>query len=231
MSTRRTAKTQIDAITPWRWTVRNLIILAIALCSVAALSPTARAEPRNRVIREAISAFDQGAYAVALPIFQSLANANDAEADYWLGRMYEGGLGVSESAATAIACYRKAAHAGWRDAELRLGEIYLRGTETLQNFAKAHRWLERAALDGNAVAARKVGTLYAKGWGVKKDPIWAYVWYEIAAEKGDDQAPQLRNRLLKTMSESQIAQAQVLTRKSAPEVFGMADIGSAESTG
>lgn len=231
MSARRTAKTQIDAIAPWRWTVRNLIILAIALCSMTALSPAASAEPRNSAIKEAITAFDRGAYAVALPAFRSLANANDAEADYWLGRMYEGGLGVSTNTAKAIALYLKAAHAGWRDAELRLGEIYLQGTETLQNFAKAHRWLERAALDGNAVAARKVGTLYARGWGVKKDPIWAYFWYEIAAEKGDDQAPQLRNSLLKTMSESQIARAQVLTRKSAPEVFGMADIGSTESAG
>lgn len=201
-----------------------LMILAL-LCALGAvaLSPTVRAEMQNPALKDGISAFQAGAFNIALETLEPLAKADNPEAAYWLGRMYEDGLGVKKDVDKAVTYYRKAAAKGLQNAKLRLGEIYFRGTEELQNFEKAHKWLERAAFGGNSVAQRELGTLYANGWGAQKDPVWAYVWYEFAAKQGDYEAQKLRDNLLKTMPDDEITEAQKLTQKIAPEVFGLVE--------
>jgi TPR repeat protein len=167
-----------------------------------------------------VAAFHAGAFDAALEKLKPLAEKNNAQAAYWLGQMYEDGLGVNKDADTAISWYRKSAEGGWTDASFRLGEIYLNGTEELQDFKKARKWLEQAARGGNARAQFDLGRLYANGWGGEKDPIQAYVWYEFAAKQGDYEAQRLRDALLKAMQENEIAEAQDLSEKMAPQVFG-----------
>lgn len=198
-----------------------LMIVALLVLGGIAFSPVVRADrTQDRAVKEGISAFESGAFAIALKKLQPLAKANNSEAAYWLGRMYEDGLGVKKDAGTAVSWYRKSAEDGLVEGKLKLGEIYLRGTEELQNFEKAHKWLEEAANDGSARAQRELGTLYANGWGANSDPVWAYVWYEFAAKQGDFEAQRLRDSLLKTMTADQVTEAQNLTQKIAPEVFG-----------
>jgi TPR repeat protein len=210
---------------------RLVILVAFTLTFVTtAPAFAATADSQNLRLEEGISAYRAGAYGMAKDIFQHLSKKNDTRASYWLGRMYEEGVGVKKDAKRAVGYYRKAAQNGLRDAELRLGEIYFHGTEELQNFVEAHKWLERAAYDGVPVAQRELGKLYANGWGGPKDPVLAYVWFEIAAREGDYQAAQLRDGLLKTMPDAQIAKAQNVTREVASEVFGLAEI-QAENTG
>lgn len=214
-----------------RWTGRRtaadksvtatlLVFLGLAIASTGALAAAPSAKQQKIDLRQGVAAFKGGAYGIALAKLRPLAKANNVRADYWLGRLYEDGLGVKQDTKKAITLYRKAAKAGRPKAELRLGEIYFSGTETLQDFTKAHKWLERAAFDSSRLAQRDLGRLYANGWGVRKDPIWAYVWFEFAARQGDYKAQQQRDHLLKTMSDDQIAEAQKLTRKIAPDVFG-----------
>lgn len=200
---------------------RSLTMAALLLLGAVALSPIAHADAKQDfAVQQGVSAVKAGDFTFALAKLQPPAKAKNPRAAYWLGRMYEYGLGVKKNVNTAVNWYRTSADAGWAMAKLHLGEIYLEGTEELQNFAKAHKWLEKAADDGNARAQRDLGKLYANGWGVKKDPVWAYVWYELAAEHGDFEAQRLRDHLLKTMSADQITEAQRLTQTVAPEAFG-----------
>ena len=197
----------------------SLLVLAAFLMASGA-SSAALADSSDPAVAEGIYAFKAGAFGVALDDLKPKADSGDREAAYWLGEMYEEGLGVKRDLKKAVTYYRTAAKAGWSEAKLRLGEIYLQGTEELQDFTKARKWLERAAYDGIPQAQRDLAKLYGDGWGGDKDPEWAYVWYEFAARQGDVLAQRARDRLLTTMSTGQVAEAQKLMREVAPEVFG-----------
>jgi hypothetical protein len=199
------------------------ILLILALLAFGVIGPSlgAHAAAKNPAVQEGVSAFNAGAFQIALQKLKPLAKAGNPEADYWMGRMYEDGLGVKKDVNKAIEYYTTSADKGWQNAKLRLGEIYFHGTEVLQNFAKARKWLERAAFDGKSLAQRDLGTLYANGWGTQKDPVWAYVWYEFAARQGDYEAQKKRDSLLRTMTDDQVTEGQKLTQKIAPEVFGL----------
>jgi TPR repeat protein len=177
-------------------------------------------DAQHDTVAGGVAALTAGHYDVALQILKPLADGNNPQAAFWLGDMYEQGLGVPKDTDTALKWYRKSAEAGWTAAAFRLGEIYFNGTEALQDFAKAHKWLEQAAHNGNSAAEVDLGQLYAYGWGVKKDPVRAYVWYEIAAKKGNYEAQRLRDDLIKSMSDGEITEAQNLTGKIAPEILG-----------
>jgi TPR repeat protein len=180
----------------------------------------ARADTQDDTVSGGVAALTAGDYDAALQILRPLAEGNNPQAAFWLGDMYEYGLGVPKKIDTALEWYGKSAEAGWTAAEFQLGEIYFNGTETLQDFAKAHKWLEQAAHGGNSQAQQDLGRLYAHGWGVEKDPVWAYVWYEIAAREGNYEAQRLRDELVKTMGNGDITEAQKLTAQIAPQVLG-----------
>ncbi|WP_353643295.1 hypothetical protein [Mesorhizobium sp. WSM2239] len=180
----------------------------------------AQVNPQDDSVAGGVAALTAGEYETALQILTPFAEGNNPEAAFWLGDMYESGLGVPKNLDTALKWYHKSAEADWTAAEVRLGEIYFNGTETLQDFAQAHKWLEQAAHAGNSEAQQDLGQLYAHGWGVEKDPIWAYVWYEIAAREGNYEAQHLRDELIKTMSDGDIAEAQKLTARISPDVVG-----------
>lgn len=200
-------------------TSRHLPLLA--LCILIATGVSARAD-----VKIGLSLMYQGDYASALTELQSSAKTGDVQAEYWLGHMYEQGLGINPDAAQAVTWWTKAAQAGSTQAKRALGVLYLQGEGVFQDFAKARMWLEEAANVGDAVAQRELGTLYAEGLGVNKDNIWAYVWYDFAARSYDRQAAKLREDLLKTMSTGDIEEAQKLAAKLAPTIFGAASGGN-----
>jgi uncharacterized protein len=194
-------------------TSRHLPVLT--LCILIATGVSARAD-----VKSGLSLMYQGDYANALTEFQASAKTGDVNAEYWLGHMYEQGLGIKPDAGQAVTWWTKAAQGGLTQAKRALGVLYLQGEGIFQDFDKAHKWLEEAANDGDAVAQRELGTLYAEGLGVNKDKIWAYVWYDFAARGYDREAARLREDLVKTMSSDDIAEAQKLAAKLAPTVFG-----------
>ena len=91
-----------------------------------------------------------GKYEVALKIFVPLAETSDhAYAQYFLGRMYENGQGVTKELKTAATWYRKAAEKGVGDAQLRLGALYERGEGLPRDMEYAYAWYSVAAHVGN----------------------------------------------------------------------------------
>lgn len=195
-----------------------LLMVGIAVFMTASLIHLANADVARG--REALK---DGDYHLAIAEFKAGAKKGDPEASYWLGDMFERGIGTQKDIQKALSWYRTSANGGWVKSKLGLGEIYLQGTENLQDFTQAHQWLEQAATDGEVDAMRDLGTMYAKGWGVQKDAIRAYIWFDYAASRGDQRSETLRDNLLKTMSDQEIAEAQRLADKEAPEVFKEVD--------
>jgi TPR repeat protein len=104
-------------------------------------------------LEDAGAAFDRADYAAAQRLFRSLANQGDAAAQYRLGLMYQGGLGVLEDNAVAAMWFRRAADQGLKTAQWDLGLMYENGFGVRQDYVQAHMWYNLSAAQGWRVAA------------------------------------------------------------------------------
>lgn len=88
---------------------------------------------------------DQASLATALAVWQPQAAAGDPEAQFYVGQIYEKGLGAAADPARAAAWYRKAAEQDYHPAQVGLGYLYESGSGVEQDAAEALRWYRRAA--------------------------------------------------------------------------------------
>ena len=147
-------------------------------------------------------AFQNGDNRTALELFGKLANQNNPNAEYWLGHMYEIGLGVPRDATKAVDFYKKAADQNVVAAEARLGDIYLSGDQVPPDFGQAKYYLDRAAYHGDPRSAMLLGQMYRVGLGIPKDLTQAYAWSEVASLEGSEFAKRERDDSLRDLSVS-----------------------------
>lgn len=88
---------------------------------------------------------DQANLGSALKVWLPQAQAGDAEAQYYLGQMFERGLGVPPDYEAAAEWYRKAAEQGDTAAQISLGSLYESGLGVPRDGEEAIRWYRRAA--------------------------------------------------------------------------------------
>jgi len=69
----------------------------------------------------------------------------------------------------------------------------------------------------HAQAQVNLGIMYSQGRGVPKDSVQAYRWYTLAASQGDDLAGKFKAHLEKSMTPTQLAEAQRLAREGTPK--------------
>jgi TPR repeat protein len=98
---------------------------------------------------------------------------------YYLGIMFESGIGVEQSAKQARLWYLKAAERGHVDAMVPLARMVAES-----NPAEAARWFARAAEHGVAEAQYGLGKVLLAGVGVPKDDTLACTWFAQAARAG-----------------------------------------------
>ncbi len=90
-------------------------------------------------------AFDRANYATALKAWQPKANEGDAEAQFYVGEIYEKGLGIAPDYDLAVLWYRKAAEQGNSSAMVNLGYLYEKGLGVPKDSVTALNWYRRAA--------------------------------------------------------------------------------------
>ena len=136
-------------------------------------------------LNRAKAAMHGGRYADARAGFERLAQAGNPEAQFYLGRMAAGGMGVPKDLGAAISWYRLAAQQGHAESQARLGAHYFQGTGVPQSYPEAARWSKLAAEQGHGGAAYNLAKLYRKGGeGLAADPAEAEKWGKIAMAKG-----------------------------------------------
>ena len=113
--------------------------------------------------------------------FSEYAKMGNAIAQYYLGKMYENGRGVSQDYAKAVEWYRKSAEQGNADAQCNLGYMYRKGRGISQDYAKAVEWYQKSAEQGDADAQYNMGTKYVRDCDYAK----AAEWYRKSAEQGN----------------------------------------------
>jgi TPR repeat protein len=161
-------------------------------------------------------------YTEAVKWFRKAAEQGFAEAQGKLGLMYELGWGVTQDDADAVKWYRKAAEQGEAAAQTKLGLAYIYGKGVPQDDAEAVKWCRKAAEQGNAHAQLLVGSMYDVGQGVPQDYIEAYKWYNLAAAQNQTNAIHHRDRISDSMTPSQIAEGQRLSREFVARKEGVA---------
>ena len=96
--------------------------------------------------------YDRGNYATSLKIWLAEAEKGNVEAQYYVGKIYEGGLGTPPDYATAASWYAKAAAKGHSASQFSLGSLYEKGLGVTADKTKAFSFYRSAAgLSGDYV--------------------------------------------------------------------------------
>ena len=187
------------------------------LAAFAALPATAQ------TFGESVTAYDRGDYATALRGFHRLADRGDADAQVWIGRMYDDGKGVPQDYVEAAKWYRYAAEQGNLGAQFWIGLKHHNGEGVLQDYVEAVKWFRRAAERGDSVAKPMLGLMYRYGNGVPQDYVQAHMWYNLAVAgtpagetDGRYLAERNRDKVARLLSRDELTRAQRLAREWRP---------------
>ena len=90
-------------------------------------------------------AYDRANYGTALKIWLPRAQAGDAEAQAYVGEIYEKGLGLTPDYNLAAQWYQKAADQGNSRAQLNLGFLYEKGLGVVKDKMKAMEWYRKSS--------------------------------------------------------------------------------------
>jgi uncharacterized protein len=162
-------------------------------------------------LQDAQAAYDRGKYAIALELWQPLAEQGDPDAQAGLGNLHLGGYGVARDEAAAMAWFRKAAEQGHANGQFSLAGLYYGRKE----YSPAALWYRRAAEQGNSLAQIRLARLYAEGSGLARDDVQAFKWFAVAAMRGSDSyartnAVKGRDAVAMKMTPAQVAEAERL---------------------
>jgi TPR repeat protein len=135
-------------------------------------------------VQAGYTALNNDQYSDAMTHFLNAANNNEAEAQYQIGLMYEGGLGVPKNDSAAVTWFQKAGDQGHTLAEASLGYYYF----SKGDYSLAIKWNKLAAENGNSTAQYNLALMYRDGLGLEKNLGEAINWFNKAAVAGDDDA-------------------------------------------
>ncbi len=122
---------------------------------------------------------------VALEKIKEAAEAKDVTAQYYLGIIYEDGIGVAENPLEAFNWMKLAAQQGMARAQMNLGWMYKNGAGVAQDYSEAAKFYRQASEQGHAMAQNNLGCLYKGGLGVPEDQVEAVKWFQKSADQGE----------------------------------------------
>ena len=133
-------------------------------------------------------AFDRENYTTAFKLFKPRAHAGEADAQYYLGWMYQHNVAVTRDYKKALTWYLEAAKQGQSMAQFYLGYMYEAGHGVSVDHSQATNWYRKSAEQGLIKAQMMMGMRYTYGDDddeVNKDYTMAALWYHKAAVQGD----------------------------------------------
>jgi len=162
---------------------KRLFELAAGLIMVtmALLTPVlaAEAEGREDPLQAGLEAIDEGDLPAAIESLRIAADEGSAEAQAWLGYIFD----YSEDDEEAVAYYRAAAEQGNVRGLAGLGEMYVKGEGVEKDLDEGRRFFIKAAELGHAGSIRALIAAYEKGGlGVQPDVGQAEYWKARLAE-------------------------------------------------
>lgn len=124
-----------------------------------------------------------GDVSAAAEEFAQAYEAGDPEGAFYLGRLFELGLGTDQDEMRAANLYSAAAEAGSAKAQARLGLMYHEGRVLLRDYSEGTRLICAAADAGDPDGLLNCGIAYQLGRGVELDLDKAKALWEQSAAK------------------------------------------------
>ena len=157
----------------------------VLMMALAGLLGSVPAVADDSDLERGIAAFEAGDYDRAYELLKPEAEAGDADARYYVGRMYSFGHGVEQDLERGIRTSYRAAQQGQPQAQRTIGYSYLKGAGVREDHEEAARWYRKAAEAGDPPAQRSMGLRYKRGEGVERDYQQAAEWFRRAAGQDD----------------------------------------------
>jgi TPR repeat protein/transglutaminase-like putative cysteine protease len=133
---------------------------------------------------EGVKAFRAQSYKLAMVRLKPFAELGNAEAQSYMGSMYEAGRGVGRNYSEAISWFLKAAEQGDAYSQSHLGYGYEQGLGVARDEKLAAQWYAKAAEQGDAYGQARLASMYRDGRGLAQDFQQAANWYAKAADQG-----------------------------------------------
>lgn len=165
------------------------------LLSLAGLLWGAQCAAAADPVQAGYRAFEQQQWRDAYEYWVPEADRGNAEAQFYLSKLFRDGLGVEASEVTALTLLMLAAEGGHAAAAYRLGNLYHTGELIEQDGERALYWWRRAAGQGDVAAQLRLAALYYLGWMVEQNHEKTVEWYRRAAENGSQRALLMLDRL------------------------------------
>ncbi|SEH34184.1 localization factor PodJL [Methylobacterium sp. 275MFSha3.1] len=155
---------------------------------------------------------------IAAKLFEKLAAAGYAPAQYKVAGHYEKGSGVVRDLDKAKLWYGRAAEQGHARSMHNLAVLYAENPAAngKPDFASAASWFRQGAEFGVRDSQYNLGVLYARGLGLTQDLIQSYAWFSAAASQGDDDAGKKRDDVANKLSPADLASAKSLAANFKP---------------
>lgn len=135
-------------------------------------------------------------------MYRMLAEIGMPIAHYELGKRLQHGIGMPRRADEAVGWLEKAALNRHPDSAFLLAKAYETSDGVAYNESMVRGWYERAAKYGSSEAQFKLASMFEKGELLPKVTFYAYAWYLQAAYQGLSAAIEPRDRLGKTLTDS-----------------------------
>lgn len=150
--------------------------LAMGLLAVSAAGAEAS-------VAEGLKLLEAGKIADSVKTLQAAYESGDPDGAFYLGRLFEMGIGTDKDMQRAAALYTVAAAKKSVKAENRLGLMYLNGEVVLQDYKRAGELICAAADAGDANGQFNCGLLHSEGKGFAKDMSAAIAYWQKAADQ------------------------------------------------
>jgi localization factor PodJL len=156
--------------------------------------------------------------ATATKLYEKLASAGYAPAQYKVAGHYEKGSGVARDLEKAKLWYGRAAEQGHARSMHNLAVLYAENPAAngKPDFATAASWFRQGAEFGVRDSQYNLGVLYARGLGLTQDLVQSYAWFAAAAAQGDDDAAKKRDDVANKLSPADLASAKSLAASFKP---------------
>ncbi|MBR1778013.1 MAG: sel1 repeat family protein [Alphaproteobacteria bacterium] len=133
---------------------------------------------------------------------KAAAGAGNAEAQYYLAKIYDAGTEGKHLNKEIVSILEKSAEQGYAAAQLMLGRIYQFGRRGIpQDLKKARMWYEMAAAKGANEAMTQLNVIYQQSGDAATKASMAdenVEWLELGAQQGNAEAALMLGKMVET---------------------------------
>ncbi len=133
-------------------------------------------------IEKGIELFEKKRFKEAFRVLMPFAKKGEAEAEFFIGLIYDMGSIDLMDKEKAVIWYLKAAKKGYPRAQYDMGVMLSKGEGIKKDLKEALKWYQKSAKNGFGYAMYNLGVAYQRGYGTDIDLDLAKSWYKRALE-------------------------------------------------